>query len=636
MPRTMSETKAADPLTPSYVPAGAMEGPEVLLSIQALCASVDALSSLSEEALGALSRRMSLARLKRGEVLIREGDTANRLFIVASGRFHVVVGKARRVTAEIGPAEPVGEVAFLAGGTRTADVVAARDSTVVSLSRADYESLVRDVPAIADALLRSLANRLAAVAASAPRLQPRAMGTIALCPAGAAPIPPGLAKAITSALEAANPITVIARDSLPNGLDPRDEAKLADWLLSVETATRRTVLLLTGDDAVWDRTALRQCDNLVLIAPLFAAPGVSALERYAFDVVLPNNRTLLLWRENASEAIAGTGAWLEDRKVHLHHHVALTDDASIARAGRFLSGTAVGAVFAGGGALGCAHLGVMKALMEAGADIDMFGGTSVGAAMATGLASGLSPKDVLAISQEIFVERRAMKRLTVPLHSVLDHRVFDKELARHYGTTALEDLPINAFAVSTSLSTNRAHVHVTGPAWEAVRASAAIPAILPPFITPSGEVLVDGALVDNQPVAIMRSLKSGPNVVVGFSDGREWRVATPYAALPTRAQIARNLALGQRPSEVFPKIAETLMRSMMVASRRVVEDTDVQNDLVIVPPVAKGIGLLDWPRGQDLADAAYAHTTALLEDAGGIDALLASPPPPRTVEPSPV
>ncbi|MEM8854894.1 MAG: cyclic nucleotide-binding and patatin-like phospholipase domain-containing protein [Pseudomonadota bacterium] len=624
--------KAADRPAPSKAPLGVAEGPGALLSVQALCASVDALSNLSEEALGALSRRMSVARLKRGDVLIREGDTANRLFIVATGRFHVVVGPQRRVTAEIGPAEPVGEVAFLAGGTRTADVVAARDSTVVTLSRADYESLVKDVPAIADALLKSLANRLAAVAASAPRLQPRAMGTIALCPAGGAPIPPALADAITTALEAASPITVITRASVPDGIDLRDEAKLADWLLTLETANRRTVLLLTGDDPVWDRTALRQCDNLVLIAPLSATPEVSDLERYAFDVVLPNNRTLILWREDGAREITGTGAWLEDREVHLHHHVTLNDEGSVARAGRFLSGTAVGAVFAGGGALGCAHMGVMTALMEAGATLDMFGGTSVGAAMATGLASGLSPRDVLAISQEIFVERRAMKRLTVPLHSVLDHRVFDKELERHYGTTALEDLPFNAFAVSTSLSTNRAHVHLKGPAWEAVRASAAIPAILPPFITPSGEVLVDGALVDNQPVAIMRSLKSGPNVVVGFSDGREWRVATPYAALPTRAQIARNLALGQRPSESFPKIAETLMRSMMVASRRVVEDTDVQNDLVIVPPVAKGIGLLDWPRGHELADAAYAHTVALLEDAGGIDALLAAPPRPRTTD----
>ena len=40
------------------------------------------------------------------------------------------------------------------------------------------------------------------------------------------------------------------------------------------------------------------------------------------------------------------------------------------------------------------------------------------------------------------------------------------------------------------------------------------PAVLPPFFTSEGEMLVDGALMDNVPIAPMRALKTGPNVVV--------------------------------------------------------------------------------------------------------------------------
>src|SRR5690606_39783892 len=69
------------------------------------------------------------------------------------------------------------------------------------------------------------------------------------------------------------------------------------------------------------------------------------------------------------------------RSPKLHHHVALDCDGEFAKVARFLTGRAIGLVLAGGGALGCAHLGVVQALQDARIPIDFIGGTSAGAAI---------------------------------------------------------------------------------------------------------------------------------------------------------------------------------------------------------------------------------------------------------------
>ena len=84
----------------------------------------------------------------------------------------------------------------------------------------------------------------------------------------------------------------------------------------------------------------------------------------------------------------GTRAWLARRPVADHVHVRPDVEADMARLARIESHTAVGLVFAGGGARGLAHLGVYRALAERGIDVDYVGGTSIGAIMAALVASG--------------------------------------------------------------------------------------------------------------------------------------------------------------------------------------------------------------------------------------------------------
>ena len=88
-----------------------------------------------------LEHRLSSMTVPRGTLLIREGEEADALYIVVSGRFAVIRDGEASIIAEIGVGQPIGEIAFFGGGRRTANVRAQRDSIVLVLTRADFAEL---------------------------------------------------------------------------------------------------------------------------------------------------------------------------------------------------------------------------------------------------------------------------------------------------------------------------------------------------------------------------------------------------------------------------------------------------------------------------------------------------------------
>ena len=590
-------------------------------------ASIPTLSEVSPEDIKRLEARTTVKAVQRGTVLLRQGDPPDVLYLVMSGRFVVLPDDKQEAIAEIGPGEPVGELAFFAGVERTANVVAARDSKVLVLSAQDYAEVVSEVPSIVSTILTAVAKRLARVTSASPAMRAKPPRTVALLPIGLqSRLPDGFASALAEAMAssvavAVSPATLVGTDEDSN------ESRLRDRIAELEQDADVLLFSIDRRDTPFNRACLSLADHLLLVAPSAdvdtdgTAP--SQFELYAASLFLAADRALVVWRDQAAAPIAGTEKWLARREVKLHHHLALDDRRDFERLGRFLSGSALGLVLGGGAALGCAHLGVAKALQEANEPIDFFGGTSVGAAMGAALALGLIPDEVVDLTEEMFVRNRAMRRLTIPLHSLLDHRVFDASLRRNYAGKAIEDLPLNFFAVSASLTSNDACVHRNGPTWEAVRASTAIPGILPPFITNAGDVLVDGAMIDNVPVAVMRKLKLGPNIVVRLRRPRPWRIPARYEAFPTRGAVLRNLLLRRRRRQ-YPSLATVLIRGMIMTSEQRLGNTSAEGDFFLVPEGTAGVGFLDWNKGRSVADAAYRHTAGLLDEAGSVRALIES------------
>jgi NTE family protein len=310
----------------------------------------------------------------------------------------------------------------------------------------------------------------------------------------------------------------------------------------------------------------------------------------------------------------GTRAWLEQRPwLAMHHHVALDNKADYERLFRFVNGTALGLVACGGGAFSAAHIGLYQALIEAGLVFDIMGGTSGGGAMTAAFALGADPDEIERRTHDIFVTRKALRRWTWPRYSLLDHTELDQALALNFTSVDIEDLWIPYFAVSTNLSRNAKHCHRSGPLWEAVRATSAVPAMLPPFFTADGEMLVDGCLLDNVPVEAMRSLKSGPNVVIDFSLPKMDRCKVDYRTLPSRRALLWRIwtRSGRRGLPLAPTPQAVLMRSLMLNRRDFVEDLGPA-DILLAPRIPAGVGHLDWHKHQLLREKGYEFARAEL------------------------
>lgn len=572
--------------------------------------SVEIFRDLGPEDVAALSEELQIVEIRRGETLVRQGDVADALYIVLSGRF-VVTREGREVPiTEIAANQPIGEIAFLTGCPRTATVRAMRDSLVLKLTREQLDRLSAAKPSIWRALTATLARRLAATTAAEPRRPDPRPRTIGLIHAGGRPVPQPFLKTLTGPLSASSPALVVDSAQGVPGIDADVGSPEATRALNELERQHRTILFVADAELTpWSEKVLRHADLVLAVGTFDADPTPNALEQRAAEYLAPEAIRLVLLHPTRTQ-IKGTARWLDARDIRMHHHVALDDPADVARLLRFVNGTARGLVACGGGALCAAHVGLFKALVEAGVGFDIMGGTSAGSAMAAAFALGAPPDDINQAVQDIFVRNRAMGRYTWPRYSLLDHRHFDEHLARYIGHSAIEDLWIPFFAVSTNLSRNSLHQHRRGDLWAAVRASSSIPALLPPVYTADGEMLVDGCLLDNVPVGVMRALKSGPNVVVAFALPQLERFAVDYAALPSRGELMRRALkpIGRQDLPEAPGPAAVLMRSLM-ANRQDFQRHMGPDDLLLVPPLPTDAGVLDWHRHDELMKAAYSWAT---------------------------
>ncbi len=568
--------------------------------------SIELFQDLGAENTAALAAEFEVLELKRREVLIRQGDPADALYVVLSGRFSVNRDGRADPVCEIGPDQPIGEIAFLTGGTRTATVRAMRDSLVLKLSREQFDRLTARKPSIWRSLTATLGRRLAATTAAVPLPPDPRPRTVGVIRAGSRPVPPAFIRGLTAAFAAGARTLVLDSDTTALGSGVAlgtPEATRA--LNALERHYDQILFIADAELTPWSEKVLRHADLVLAVGDFAADPGLSPLEQRAADFLAPEAVRLVLVHAHRGQP-AGTARWLDRRTAAMHHHVALDDAADIARLLRFITGTALGFVACGGGALCAAHIGLFKALVEAGVSFDMMGGTSAGSAMAAAFVLGSSPDEIDRAVHAMFVSNRAMRRYTWPRYSLLDHRHFDQQLAQYIGRVAIEDLWIPYFAVSTNLSSYSLHRHRRGDLWTAVRASSSIPALLPPVYTADGQMLVDGCLLDNVPVGVMHELKSGPNMVVSFMLPQLERFAVDYSELPSRSELMRHAInpIRRHDLPVAPGPTAVLMRSMM-ANRQDFQRHMRPGDLLLVPPLPEDAGFLDWHRHGELMDVAY-------------------------------
>ena len=575
-------------------------------------AGTEVFGGLDRAALRELFVQLDPVHVAAGEVV----PGAGALHLLAYGRLAVRSGSGTR---EIGPGEVVGAAALLAEPPADTHVHAVRDSLVLRLGVAGFERVAAAHPASLLGLCRALLRADAApapatVAAEVPGT------TVALLPAGSGRVPDEVVAALVAALGRALEVSSATVDAAlgpgASGTEPPDprNGRLLAWLQRVEAAHRFVVYRADDGDTEWTRRCLRQADRVLLVARAGDDPAPGAAERALALVPGERRRDLVLLHPAGTAAPSGTAAWLADRGITRHHHVRHGDRHDVARVARFLSGTARGLVLAGGGVRGFAHLGVMRALEEAGIPVDAVGGASIGSLMAGFLAAGLDHGQRVRQACAAMVEQGSMVGFTPPFVAVSSGRKVTRLLREEPSFSGLiEDLWLPYFAVSASLSQAREVVHDSGPTWRAIRASIAIPGVYPP-VHDGTQLLVDGGVMNNLPVDVMaRVVGDGPIVAVNLQPTGSGR--RPPAELDLAVSGWRVLASRLNPFTPrmrVPRIGDVVVRSMSLSTARLQRDRLGSRSVeLLTPPVGRS-GLLDFAAGPALVEPAYEYALEAL------------------------
>jgi CRP-like cAMP-binding protein len=118
---------------------------------------------LDEEAAGALMESMTPVHLERGDIIFREGDAGDRLYVIAEGKIKLgltSVDGRENLLAILGPGEMFGELSLFDPGPRTATATAVAESQMIGLGHDDLTIFLAGRPAVAANMLAALARRL--------------------------------------------------------------------------------------------------------------------------------------------------------------------------------------------------------------------------------------------------------------------------------------------------------------------------------------------------------------------------------------------------------------------------------------------------------------------------------------------
>jgi NTE family protein len=242
----------------------------------------------------------------------------------------------------------------------------------------------------------------------------------------------------------------------------------------------------------------------------------------------------------------------------------------------------VGLVLGGGYAWGLSHIGVLEALENAGIPIDLIAGTSMGSVIGALYAREL---DAAVIKQQAtqldWVGILKLIDPVLPRSGLMTGKRITNLLKRFMGDVDFKDLGIPFSCVATDIISGDAVVINQGSVLEAVRASISIPVIFT-VLKKDGRFLVDGGLVNNIPVDVVRQM------------GADYVIAVDCT--PTKAERAENLLKQVEVKE--PRVLQVMVQSIYITTHQASCQMADTAEIVIHPKLA-GINPADFHKARE-------------------------------------
>ncbi len=577
---------------------------------------------MNETAFKYIESQLEWIYVKQGQALYRKDDTADSLYILINGLLHVVEeedGKPDRLVGVIPWGEIAGEAALLTDEKRTAAVYAARDSDLVKLSKPAFVRISEKYPQVMMTITRTLIYRFIN---KGKRMLPRNTAVnIVILPAAAGVPLTDFTLRLEAALAVYGSVSLLTAGKIEKLFNKKGIAQTDDnetwspgfsaWLTEVESIHSFVIYQADPTASPWTRRCLSRADKVLILADAAASPEPGVIERelLRFDSKgVSSSKILILLHANDNNIPTDTAAWFNDRQVQRHYHICWNKKKDFERLARIICDRAIGLALGGGSAKGIAHIGVIRALEEAGIPIDMVGGTSMGAIIGAKYAMGCDYKTILEMMRKIFIDINPFNDYTLPIISLLRSRKIDSLGKLAYGDTEIEDLWVNFFCVASNLTTSKLIVYRRGPVWQAVRASSSMPGVLTPVLN-KGEIFVDGGVINNLPGDIVRR-QCG--VVIAAEVDPNLNLSFQADSIPSPWKIFWSKVLPFKKPIKVPNILDIMMSTLLTGSLMAADNVKHDADLILTPPVAE-IGLFDFKKMDKTAEIGYRYTKKVLD-----------------------
>ncbi|MGF6851280.1 patatin-like phospholipase family protein [Paraburkholderia sp. CI3] len=564
-----------------------------------------------------------------GTVLFSQGSPGDAAYLLMSGRLRMLRieadGEQRRI-GDITTGEIVGEMAVLSGELRSATVVAARDSIVVRIGASSLRQLFTAYPQLLLQLAKLTVRR--ASRPSANHRRDDYIVNITVVPLSGQVEHREFCRSLARALRPYGSALVLDQDETDRlvgepgiACSPKHggarHRRLTGWLNHQESQHAFVIYVANPGADPWTERCLRQGDRIVLLADPRADPAPARFEkslvaqtssRFLADTVLA------LWHEEGTSHPAGTARWLDARPwVRESFNLKRGTPAHLERLARILTGNAIGLVLGSGGARGLAHVGVYRALVEAGIPIDRVGGTSIGALVAACIAFDRSADEVTSITRaSIGRKPTAFSDLSPwPMSSLYRGKRLERLLEEHIGNAGIEDLWTSFFCVSSDIWAEREIVHTRGLLKNAVRASASLPGVFPPVRIGDG-LHVDGAFMNALPIDVMANFGMKHVLAVNLDSPGLGKPEEDRA--PDRRRLTLDRLFRRKKSRYrVPGLITSIIHSSLLASTAKAELSRRDADLIFNPDVRK-FNLMAWSQFDKLVALGYEHARRVLAD----------------------
>ena len=576
------------------------------LDISANLKLIPFLKDAPKRALRAAAREAQWYSLKAGTPLFEVGELSTHIHFLLSGSlgaFRVPEFGEAEFIGHIRPGEPVGEMALFSGqdddttAPHSNSVFALRDCEIISISRDGFDRLIKAEPEILEDLIRIILRRIRRAGQRSSQSEPKVFTLVATSPS--IELEKWAEHLKTTLNQIGLRATIIDKES--------GDDKPSQFFDELERQNDIVILITELVDDSWYRTSVRQADRVWILGRADAVPS---------DPIMPRDNTpaqqfklidVVLLHQKRRELATTPGRWLSAASARRVFHWNGEEGDDCKRLARVMSGRSVGLVLSGGGARAFAHIGVVRALRERGVAIDFSGGTSMGGVVAACVAMGWDDDEIDRRIRKGFVETNPLGDFNLPVVGLVSGKRVDRRLKEHFGDATIGDLEIPFFCVSTNLTDGNSMIHQRGFVRHALRASIALPGILPPIVS-DGDVLVDGGILNNFPVSVMQNQHRGYIIGSDVSRTRRGFPADEFISPPGFFGWVRKYGFSRTPP-----IASLLMRSATVGI-----DPSAGKDMtdLYIAPEIVDLELRDWEAYDQAVKAGYDATIKALD--GGV------------------